>query len=299
MYSRLREHFSTTAIVLSIIALVFAMMGGAYASQQGQGGATASKAKRGPRGPQGKPGKEGPQGPVGPVGPQGPAGLPGAKGDPGLQGIQGPAGEEGEEGPAGESIKAKELLPGEQEECEETGGVLIEEEDETPIAEVCNGKEGEEGPPGKDGTFDFSIPLEPDEVETGAWAFHANLDDDEVRVPLSLPVRLNEAVQTEITQRVWFQGETDFSQHCSGAVFSSFEALKAGELCIFLGFGSSFVNATFDGAVTLGGIAGLSRAGGFLKFTPTADGASGYGAWAVRGCSFALPPADPDYCPEE
>lgn len=300
MYSRIREQFSTTAIILSIVALVFATMGGAYAaSQQGSGKATASSGKRGKQGKPGKPGKEGPQGPVGPAGPQGPAGLPGAKGDPGQQG---PQGNEGPKGPAGKSVLAKELLPNEQEECEETGGALVEEEDETPIAEVCNGAAG---PPGEDGTFDFSIPLEPDEVETGAWAFHANLADGEVRVPISLPVRLNEGVHTkedeDETQRIWFQGEPDFAQHCSGAAFSTFEALKAAELCIFW-FGSGFQNANFGGVFTLGGFPGLSRAGGYLKFIPTADNASGFGSWAVRGCGFESqtpPPAAEDICPEE
>ncbi len=302
MYSRIREQFSTTAIILSIIALVFALGGGAYAaSQQSSGDATASAGKQGKRGKPGKPGKpgkEGPQGPVGPVGPQGPAGLPGAKGDPG---IQGPKGDEGDEGPGGQSVEAEELPVGGQVDCEETGGVLVKEEDGDPEVPICNGEPGEDGEDGKDGTFDFSIPLEPDEVETGAWAFHANLEDGEVRVPISLPVRLNETLHTEETQRVWFQGEANFAQHCDGAPFGFFEALKAAELCIFW-FGSGFQNATFGGAFALGGSQGLSRAGGYLKFIPTADNASGFGSWAVRGCGFPplTPPANAeDICPEE
>ncbi|MGV1047748.1 MAG: hypothetical protein ACOYD4_04380 [Solirubrobacterales bacterium] len=70
--------------VISVIALVFAMSGGALAAKdhlQGSGPdqAEASKgakngAKKIKRGPRGKPGAAGPQGPVGPVGPVGPQG---------------------------------------------------------------------------------------------------------------------------------------------------------------------------------------------------------------------------------
>ncbi len=293
MYSRIREQFSTTALILSIVALVFAMMGGAYAASN------ASKAKLipGPRGKQGKPGKEGPQGPAGP---QGLAGAPGAKGDPGLKGDQGIPGPKGNDGAPGKSVKVKPLAIGGQPECEETGGALVEEEDGSPKVPVCNGKKGEDG---EDGTFDFSIKLEPGEVETGVWAFN-NLDlaDGEVRLPVSLTVRLNEAVFTEESQRVWFTGEPNFSAHCTGNA-SEPVVVNAAELCIYAA-GAGLSSATFGGAFRPGagqpgGTQGLNPLGGYLKFISTADNASGSGVWAVKGCSFTLPPADPDLCPEE
>lgn len=99
MFIKLRTKFGVPGIV-SVIALVFAMFGGAYAaSSDGGGKATASaKAKKGPRGPRG------PKGPPGPAGPQGPAGPKGDKGDPGPQGNEGPQGKEGSPWTAGGTL---------------------------------------------------------------------------------------------------------------------------------------------------------------------------------------------------
>lgn len=100
MFSTLRDRFGIPGII-SVIALVFAMIGGAYASSNsgdGNQAAEASKAqtgKRGPRGPKGKPG------PVGPTGPQGPPGSPGA---PGAKGDTGPAGPFVTQVPAGATL---------------------------------------------------------------------------------------------------------------------------------------------------------------------------------------------------
>lgn len=90
---KLREPFGTAGLVVAIVALVFALAGGAYAANNL--GAGASKAKAGPRG---KTGKTGPAGPAGATGPAGPAGAPGPKGAPGEAGEQGAPGAPGKEG---------------------------------------------------------------------------------------------------------------------------------------------------------------------------------------------------------
>src|ERR1700704_3299328 len=81
MFSTLRTRFGIPGVI-SVIALVFAMLGGAYAaSNSGGGKATASaKAKRGPRGPKGATGPAGPTGPAGATGPSGARGATGAAG---------------------------------------------------------------------------------------------------------------------------------------------------------------------------------------------------------------------------
>ena len=97
MFSPLRNRFGIPGVI-SVIALVFAMLGGAYAASDdsGSGKATASaKAKKGPRGPRG------PAGPAGPQGPAGPAGPAGAKGDTGAAGSNGAPGAKGATGPTG------------------------------------------------------------------------------------------------------------------------------------------------------------------------------------------------------
>jgi hypothetical protein len=80
--------------VISVIALVFAMLGGAYAASNG---ATTSKSKaaKGPRGP------KGPKGDTGPAGAQGSPGAAGAKGATGPQGNPGSNGTNGTNGTNG------------------------------------------------------------------------------------------------------------------------------------------------------------------------------------------------------
>lgn len=106
MLSFMRNRFGIPGVI-SVVALVFAMLGGAYAANKSGGAgskASASKAKRGPRGPKGPRGPAGPQGVPGPVGPQGPAGLPGSAGKEGPQGIQGKPGPLLASLPAGETL---------------------------------------------------------------------------------------------------------------------------------------------------------------------------------------------------
>ncbi len=91
MFSTLRTRFGIPGVI-SVIALVFAMFGGAYAASNSSGGgkATASaKAKQGPRGKTGKTGPAGPAGPAGPTGPAGPKGDNGAAGSNGTNGTNG------------------------------------------------------------------------------------------------------------------------------------------------------------------------------------------------------------------
>jgi hypothetical protein len=95
----LRNRFGIPGVI-SVIALVFAMLGGAYAaSNNGGGKAIASaKAKKGPRGPKGA---TGPAGPAGPVGSQGAAG---ANGKDGANGSNGSNGAPGAPGAAGKTV---------------------------------------------------------------------------------------------------------------------------------------------------------------------------------------------------
>lgn len=78
----------TPPTALAVVALVFAMSGGAVAAKNyATGSAEASKNKRGPKGPRGK------QGPIGLQGPQGPRGETGERGPTGPQGPKGDTGD--------------------------------------------------------------------------------------------------------------------------------------------------------------------------------------------------------------
>jgi hypothetical protein len=91
MLDPVRRNANATTVI-AVLALVFAMTGGAFAAKNYVGGPAQAakkhhkKSKRGPRGPRGKRGARGavgPQGAVGPVGPQGPKGDTGPKGNAG------------------------------------------------------------------------------------------------------------------------------------------------------------------------------------------------------------------------
>ncbi len=147
MFSTLRTRFGIPGVI-SVIALVFAMFGGAYAASNSSGGgkATASaKAKKGPRGPKGA---------TGPAGPQGLAGPQGAKGDAGANGSNGT---NGTNGASAEAVS----FAGNQHGCTEGG---VEVKSAKPAAFVCNGKKGEDGETG------FTEKLPSGKTETGTWS---------------------------------------------------------------------------------------------------------------------------------
>jgi hypothetical protein len=150
---RLKEPFGKAGLTVAVVALVFAMLGGAYAANNL--GATASKAKAGKPGPRGK------TGPAGPQGPAGPAGLAGPKGDTGT------AGGNGAPGANGKSVTVSEIEEGEPE-CEERGGALVKQEGAPTGVQVCTGEEGSEGSPW---TANGTLPK--GSTETGVWATSA------------------------------------------------------------------------------------------------------------------------------
>jgi hypothetical protein len=159
LFALLRNRLGIPGII-SVIALVFAMFGGAYAandSTRGDAAASAKKinkaGKRGPRGPRGKPGKPGKPGPAGA------AGLAGAKGDTGAKGDKGDQGSQGIQGPPGTSVTNTAIPLGDAK-CEERGGAEFKVG--TGAATLaCTGEEG--SPWAAGGT------LPPGETETGTW----------------------------------------------------------------------------------------------------------------------------------
>jgi hypothetical protein len=93
----IREPFGKAGLIVAMIALVMALVGGAYAA----GGLTKSQEKQVKKIAKkyaGKPGPAGATGPAGPAGPAGPKGDAGAKGEQGIQGIQGEPGQDGTTG---------------------------------------------------------------------------------------------------------------------------------------------------------------------------------------------------------
>jgi hypothetical protein len=285
----LRNRFGIPGVI-SIIALVFAMLGGAYAaSNNGGGKATASaKAKRGPKGPKGA------TGPAGPAGPQGPAG---ANGKDGANGSNGSAGVQGSQGLPGKSVAVANYsgpeCPGSEE------GATVEVSGE-PLTKkyVCDGEEGAQGSPGAPGspwTAGGTLPV--GSTETGTWELAMTVSRTSASISFTVPLAaplggtkvhyINPAgKEVRIDEEEEELLETT-STACLGTVAAP--SATSGNLCVYAKVNtgqtysdfiyapsSSGPNGTFNG-----GTAGVS--GALIPNFTAGETTSGYGSWAVTG----------------
>jgi hypothetical protein len=142
MISKLHQRLGTAGFIISILALIVALGGGAYAAS---GGLTSKQKKEVTKIAQTEAKKFAKAGPAGAAGPQGAGGAQGAAGAQGAQGTQGPQGSQGPEGPQGPAGK-----PG------ETGftETLPEEKTETGVWSFITPLSAEIVP------ISFNIPLE-------------------------------------------------------------------------------------------------------------------------------------------
>jgi Collagen triple helix repeat (20 copies) len=291
---RLREQFSTTALILSVIALVFALMGGAYAASHAQN--KKSVAKRGPRGPKGPAGSAGPAGPAGPAGAKGDAGAAGQNGEKGERGLQGEHGTQGVKGDDGE-IPLMQTFTGERTVgsvvCAE-GGVEFELNGEEVA--VCNGKQGVDGEKGEPWTDGGTLPS--GATETGTWAFNGteeNKSPFRTRVPISFPIPLPFELPNE-RAHIGEAGEGGAFEEGSACPGSSFREPKAapGQLCVYV---AQLFGAEFKTILKVAGSSGVAAFGAVLQFESTSPGPSpeppaepeplslGVGSFAVTGCT--------------
>jgi hypothetical protein len=293
MFSLLRNRFGIPGVI-SVIALVFAMLGGAYAASNGLSGKQKKEVKAIAKGFQG----------TGPAGPQGPAGANGAKGDTGAKGDKG---DTGNAGTPGTSVTNTKLNPGNVN-CSE-GGAEFKVGSGTPTF-ACNGEEGPEGleglegpegPEGKPWTPNSTLPS--GATETGAWAFSGGVQtfkadvggeeeeitvgNPEVRVPISIPIELpsplsdpgiNVHYSTQANFRDFDGDATNGEFGCTGN--SGSPAAPKGHLCIFQG--GPLTSATFvEMFKPDSNSEGSSVVGGYLLFSITGPNAAGGGSWAV------------------
>jgi len=197
MFSSLRTRFGIPGVI-SVIALVFAMLGGAYAANNsGAGKATASaKAKRGPKGPKGATGPAGPAGPAGAKGDTGAAGSNGSNGSDGAKGATGATGPQGLTGATG-----------------------------------ATGPIGPTGPSGGGGGGGWSDTLPPGKTETGAFAVRGlGAPGPEPTVtPISWSIPLTTADAAAITQHLT---DADGDATCTGS--SSNPTAPPGMICLYV-----------------------------------------------------------------
>jgi hypothetical protein len=287
MFSKVGKQVNA-ANVIAVLALVFAMSGGAFALTGARGGshATAQLAKKKAAKPKSS---TGPRGPKGATGPAGPAGANGAAGAQGPAGPAGPAGNAGSNGTDGSSgAPGKSVLSGEGTPTAATG----EEGDfyiQTTTDEIYGPKaktgvnggwktgvplKGEAGAKGVSG---FTKELPKGETETGSWNA-IGLTESEQLLALSFNIPLGADLAGS---NVHFMGQgATPTEECPGS--SSKPEAKEGNLCVYA---EVFFEATFVGIFKSDagpGESGAATAGALLDVA----GASGtpriaYGTWAV------------------
>ena len=271
MLHRMREKVGSAGLVVGVIALVMAVAGGAYAAGGGLTGKQKKEVKKIAKSFQGT----GPQGAVGPQGPAGPKGDTGAPGTPGKDGSPGAPGANGK------SVKVTPVTPLQ---CEERGGVIVEEEGEPASAkEVCEGPEGPEGQPW---TPHSALPV--GATETGAWSFINNESaPNEVIVTLSFPIALPTSLDAT---KVHFQSEANFTDFDEGGpetigcgLSTQAPTAPEGHLCVY--GQSNLSNAKFVAIHNVSNASSVAnRTGALLIFEREGAGqAFGGGTFAVTG----------------
>jgi hypothetical protein len=208
MFSTLRTRFGIPGVI-SVIALVFAMFGGAYAASNSASGgkATASaKAKQGPRGKTGK------TGPAGPTGPQGAAGAQGPKGDAGASGAPGQDGTS-----VANTVEPKGVN------CKEGGTKLAG----SSTTYACNGEKGKEGSPWTAGGK-----LPSGATETGVWGTGENTPEGLKYFPISYTLPLQESLDAGHAHLL---KSAETSADCPGVDAAGVPQASPGQLCVYVG----------------------------------------------------------------
>jgi hypothetical protein len=289
MISKLHDRLGTAGFIISIVALVAALGGGAYAAGGGLTGKQKKEVKTiaqteakklvgtGPAGAQG------PAGSKGDTGTKGDAGAPGASGSNGERGLPGTDGKSVEVGPAGSH-------------CSSGGAAVQVAGEPSTVQYVCTGA-------GVGAT------------QTGAFAYTGSGAAGFASTAISFPIPLAQALDgahvhylvfrenevTEVTE--WMekkynalQGEFEYSAQtaCTGSAASP--TATAGNLCVYQAheegtplMGSNFISdPSKAGQIDIlnGGSAGTSGARIAAKLNPTTEGYEPigiWGSWAVNG----------------
>jgi hypothetical protein len=279
----LRNRFGIPGVI-SVIALVFAMLGGAYAASNSSGGgkATASaKAKKGPRGPKGA------TGPAGPAGAQGPAG---ANGKDGSNGSNGSAGAQGSQGLPGKSVEVANYSGPECAGSEEGATVQIAGEPSTKKY-VCDGVEGSPGAPGANGSpWTAGGTLPPSSAsgcpctETGAWSVSAGPAFVRAVISFSIPlVAALDGSHVHISNQANF---ADFDEAgpgttgCTGSAAAP--TAPSGHLCVYIGTETEAL-VPEEVAKVDNEVPGASTAGAYVQILLFSASAHASGTWAVTG----------------
>ena len=255
---RLREPFGKAGLTVAVIALVFAMLGGAYAAS-GLNSKQKKEVKSIAKSFQG-------------TGPAGAQGAAGAKGDNGSNGAQGAKGDTGNTGSPGTAGKSAEAIPFSGSKgpiggvtCTE-GGLEVKSASATTL--VCNGKKGQTG---------FTETLPAGKTETGTWSSQLNFSaSGKIELaPISFNIPLAE---TPSLNWINWAGEAKqgSASNCPGSV--SEPAAEPENLCLYSFEGEEPGELGFGGKV---GGASIGSPGGFVLQLEVPPLSHAGGTWAV------------------
>jgi Collagen triple helix repeat (20 copies) len=277
MLSAIRKRMRVSpTTVIAVLALIFAMTGGAYAANKYLITSTKQISPKVLRALKGNAGANGAQGPAGPQGPQG---------NTGATGNTGASGNAGEPGKVGKSVIVEEEKAGTAN-CNKLGGSSFHEEGSATKRYACNGQTG------------FTETLPSGKSEHGVWSalYTATAAEQPVSTNISFNIPLAEAPEAEPQVRHIIgieegEGETKENKeaipsHCKGT--SKNPQAIPGNLCVFV---HTFANVSFDflsvlfvNPQTTGeeGVAGAGPGGTVLLLKSKEAGpALAYGVWVV------------------
>ncbi len=213
MFSTLRTRFGIPGVI-AVMALVFAMVGGAYAASGALTGKQKKEVTKIAKQYAGKPGATGATGAQGPAGP---------KGDTGTKGDTGSAGTNGTNGTNGKSVA---LVNEEPVGCPSEEGFTYEVEGSGEENEVCSSTGGSGG-------GGLPTVLGPEETETGSWA--VNEFAGEATAALSFPIPL--ASELDASHTISIKGSATVPSQCDDGVApppsAAHPEAKAGYLCVW------------------------------------------------------------------
>lgn len=262
--------------LIAVIALVFAMAGGAWAAK----GVVITKLSQiKPSVQKQLKGNEGKQGPAGPAGPQGAAGAAGK------DGAAGPAGEDGSAGPTG--VTGAKGATGATGPTGATGN---------------NGVAGATGATGPTGQTGYVAVLPDGATLTGSWSFGTVPKGavppsfppigEELLLPISFPIPLKAGLPDtsvhyigpngmELSLNEEFEPVETTPTQCLGTAGSP--KANAGHLCVYAGAQSAFGTswALVSNNIPGGGTPGVGPTGTILRVWVLKEKAFAYGSYAV------------------
>ena len=255
MLEAIRTRFNATTLV-AVLALVFAMTGGAYAANRYL---ISSTKQISPKVLKALAGKPGPAGAPGAAGTAGPAGAQGAQGPGGPQGPGGGA------GPNGTSVTASTLAKGSPG-CKDGGSEFTSASGKTT---ACNGKEGVPGKEGAPWTAGGVLPA--GQTEKGVWSAHIFENFEKAKsgaTAISFVIPLASAFSVLFINEG--QAGVEHAVECPGSV--EHPKAAAGFLCVY---SASNAAAEFEEAVGY-------ESGAYVTFHNGAFvGVTANGTWAV------------------